>query len=1453
MFVDKDLKNHLEQSSTVKNQSLVLAEWNMNISTNIAKLGNYRYRPYENVALPAPQRSVYATLNNAFDQSDTGNFYTGATDSDIVIDGGLTDSGTPAVFTSKKEKEKLLYSLESCLEKFRPRSGINKLRWFDGGYSHYTNQNMSTRPRYYMAHKDDPFKYFSSYRMDGNAERGIASASRSFSGFNYIDDAAPFVVYSNPVPANRIVIKMQTNVGTTNLGEFQDSFGSFQDPFFGDAKRTVPQRWRVQYLSNNAWLDAISFDESSVRTDGSQVIRPDGYVELAYGLTVPQKYRNNFHLYGTVTSDAALPVQALEGQAWIVEAVGNGGVVHVWSEKDSRFNQFPARYGWNLYDESIDSVTPFANTLVDPPSFFDAAQSRTSYREFQYVSGIRIVVDTMVKPDSAFELIEMSPRLVSNITDKTSGYSITKAASDLGVSGLPVGQLLAGTGSINIFDYDLAFFRSNQNSIVSEYIGQSIQFKFYEVILDVPQFDYLDRQIGTATYHVPLKTMYSEGFPSTNANDRSVDITLRDKFFYFEFLTAPQLFIQDVSLSYAISTVLDYIGFSNYVFKRLPNEDDPIIPFFFVKPDTSVAQVMQDLAVSTQSAMFFDEYNNFVVMSRGYSLPSSGDRPVDGILFGNKDSRAVGPYSNQRIDAQEPLANIIEVASQENQVYNDGSIQYTSRYIQRSIGSLKQAGYTEKDITWIYKPALLWEIAPDEGAKSQNNEMGTVSNYLLSAIPLNSDLTDKLPEVASNRILNNTIDLGEAVFWLGRYNGYLYANGEVIRFDAIQYTIPGLTAPDGTSTFWISSVREYQNYFSKIPFNGKLYPTGLVRIYAEPNYETVGNITQMKNGSVAKHGRGQFGTTPVYHSAGLNPYWSDNANVKACRMQTEHLFGSQTFTGTFDDTIAGDAPQVALRLNRNGIIKNFLSATYNSESAINAMLSTQTGTVQSSALVMQGGSFFSTENPLQHISYVHKKLDNNYKHFGTRIRIVGRAEGTSNSKQTASGSMPYFVGNGATPEKSTVIGGGSGGLGIFVNPSKNTGYFFEMIAISSSNVEDFDSIADVVFYKVRSSGGKAIPVKLWSGLAGNSVDDGNFTGQSRVTGEDTPTVYDIAVEYEDIGSIRRFYLYINNSLVQIVDDAEPLPVFNNVALFVRGTSRCMFENIYALTANYSQNTASTSNLPASSIFSKTPINVGDALKKYSLSGIIQSSYLSGISPAQPPSYNIYFEEFGTIMREAAYMKVRYDVFPALYSQISPTFGSIKGYTVSGFLAGAYGAEFLIFNATDAPLSLDETSGNYLRIQGAAITQEADNELTVDEYFSKTSSFSDQEMSSGTSLLFSPAKQQELFYDIKNSRITYGKNAFSLSAPYIQSYDEAWSLMSWITDKIMKPRLSVGLRIFSNPMIQLGDLLRVEYVERKDDKISDIIPSNKRFVVYNIAHGRDSNGPNMTVYLSEVGS
>jgi hypothetical protein len=304
-----------------------------------------------------------------------------------------------------------------------------------------------------------------------------------------------------------------------------------------------------------------------------------------------------------------------------------------------------------------------------------------------------------------------------------------------------------------------------------------------------------------------------------------------------------------------------------------------------------------------------------------------------------------------------------------------------------------------------------------------------------------------------------------------------------------------------------------------------------------------------------------------------------------------------------------------------------------------------------------------------------------------------------------------------------------------------------------------------------------------------------------------------------------------------------------MAPFVRGSSRVMFENLYALTNNYSQNTVSVVGETLSDVFGDTEIDANESFRKYAVSGLIQGTYLSGVSSEQPPKYNMYFEEFGSIMRECSYFDIKYDrAYPALYAQLSPTFNRIKGYTVSGFQADSYGAEFLIFNATDTALNLDETTGNYLRIQGITFTQDTTYQLTVDEYFKKVGNLSDPQLQ-GSTLTVSPLVQKAKYDEIKLSRLIYGRNDFAIESPYIQTQDDADELMGWIINKVMNPKKSIGLQLFSIPTLQLGDIVTINY---QDSNSLDLVaqPSD-RFVVYNIAYQRSISGPSMTVYLSEV--
>ncbi len=1731
MFQNDELKNHLETSFSVESATAVVAEWNMNNPDNIQKIGNYRYRK---------NSAQYSVLPNIFDAYDSGNFYTGATDADIGIQDGFEEDGTtPQIFIYPKDKEKMLYSLEDCLKPFRPRSGINKLSYFNNKYLSFPNVNMFLRPRYYMPTKDDEFKYWRSYRTETDSITNISSeygvsknSAAGIVGNHTIEDTNPFVVYKEPVPANRIVVKLQTNIGSIDLGPFRSPGGlTIDDPFFGESRKTVPSRFKVEYLNElDQWVAAYSFDETSLRDDNtSPIFNADGHLSLEYGIEIPSEYKNNFVLVDTIRSAVTLPVINTLGRAYLVVSTENSkGVLHIFNGED--YDTITPSYRWFIGSDELYENTHFVTDFTNPSYYVENENDNNTYREFVFLKGIRLVVETMNIPNTTLELIEISPRLVANLSNSIIAFDITKAAADLASSALPVGQIMAGTGSLSLFDNDQSFnpnnewsFDSQSGSIIAKHIQKNIKFVFYDVI----------KNVNDSNYYVPIKTLYSEGFPERNAQTGETTLTLRDFYFYFESLKAPRILLTEVSLSQAICILLDSIGFSNYVFKRKTNSLDPVIPNFFIPPEQSIAETLAQLSRATQSAMFFDEYNNFVVMTKEYILDESTERSLDTTIYGSS------------VDGK--LPNIIEISSQDKSVFNAGTINFTSRQIARTAGTIQQNKFVDR--SYIYKPSLLWEAAGSSKTSSAN--AGDQTGYVLSALPLNTDLSDSVPTVSVNgELINNTFDVGENAYWIARFQGLLYSNGEIIKYDAVEYNVSGI------GDVWISDNLEYQNYFSKIPFNGKIYPTGLVRIFADPYYETITGITitendtlidapiKLKPGEVLSHGRGQFGTPVVSHKAGLDAYWTNNDNIQGCEMRSDLLFTTD-FNPSLPTTELGEAgvaKTTAEKTQRNGIIRNFLSSKYSTETDVSSLKTTKAATIQSSALVMNGPSFAPASTPRDHISYVHKKLNKAYKHFGTRLRIIGKVEAAGNRSQSIVGGMTYLNIAGTDPTQTISVGGGSAGINL-VNPLTNNGYYFEIAALTTSNIEELIEkndngeattlVENILFYKIkkdantgflgggtpiitqvgpgtsisyrivggvtpiagtlnspktipdpertfgpgtvssisqvgvtsvwnaivtltgegkttsalrigdkitatagtgtlfggsptsvevtsinestraisyRVTGGtaptvgnvtaiktiveseiifgevgvvqditqptpivfgatgtvssiesfdggvfratlsgltstsqldvgdqiiatagtgtlfggtptsvliekinsstsinylvtggttptagtvtnarttvdyttvwdarltgltstsglrvgdkisatagtatKAVPVKLWGGIGNIVVDDGNFAGQYRLTGEENPTVYDLAIEYVDVNATRRdFYLYINQQLVGRVTDDDPLPIVNSsVGLFVRGNARAMFENIYALGKNYATNTVFDTNVPIAKVFgdSDNQINAIESLSKYALSSIVQNTYLSDISSTSTPGYDLYFEEFGTIMREAAYFNIKYErAFPALYAKIAPTFNRLKGYTVSGFTADSYGAEFLVFNNTDSALLLDSSTNNSLRILGIAFTGENTTSVTVDDFLKRRGNTSDPEIK-GSVITESPFKFTEQYEKIRQSRILYGKNDFTLDSIYIQDLDTAENLLEWIIDKNIRPRKSIGLDIFSMPTLQLGDLVNVYY---KDSEGIDLItPESVRYVVYNINYRRSVSGPEMTVYLSEV--
>jgi hypothetical protein len=1457
--IDPTLTNYLQESSAIETKSRVLAEWNLNIFENIEAIGNYKNRPTtSNTADTAAEDWVMEDENTL----EANRTWYGSTDYDTVIDGGFTDENlTPVTFQSSNERQKSLMSLEDCFKKFRPRSGINKLRLKDIGVAMLPvySGDIFARPRYYPAGKNDKFKYWSSYRTSGTGF-GISQLGNSP---YLIQDAAPFVVYKNSIPTNKIVMKIQTNVSKIDKGALIDKNSpANKDPFFIGSNlnyKSTPLHWKIQKLnSENKWEDIYSATSDQFTADAGW----DGYFQLSYGLTnseVLTTYKENFLLVGTLSSLFGLPNivgEEFAGQAYLVKTSDTevGALyIHNGGTSSTTLNNYTAAitpvYGWYRSQESVTNSQLFVTELnkLNAPSY---GVTTKTYREFEYIRGLRIVVNRMTNQRTTFDLIELSPRLTVDITDITTGFSLKKYASDLGVSSLPVGQLLVSTGSLSIIDYNQVFNSNNRDSLVNVYTGNSLQFsfidknlqlKFYEIISRVKQNDDTYRD-----YYIPLKTMYADGFPQYDDSNRNLNMNLRDFAFYLESQIAPEIFLTNASTSYIIATLLDSIGFSNYEFRRLPGEQDTVIPNFFISPNKTIMQVLQDLAIATQTAMFFDEMNNFVVMSKKYLVPdSTEERNFDIMLYGS-DVLVENAESLPNKKVASKKANILNISSQSNDIYTDGKITYYNRYIQKKSNEITREKLLDKNKFLSYEQQVLWSINDRQETKTQtkNEENESVSGYALSAMALAKGLSKELPKVVNQIIINNEIDFGDNVYWLARPSGYFYANGEIIKYDAIQYMA-------GSQKVWVTSENDYVKYFSEVSFGQKMYPTGIVRIYAEPKYNADG--TYVEN-TIAKHGRGQFGTTVTSHFATekeLDKAWKTPQEPLVTNSQ--YLFKNTPST-TFTTSVINNKSNLlkAEMKPPTTTIKNFLGMPkYN----LTTKKYEYRESIQASALILSGPTFSVKTNNGPSMNYVKKDLKNSvaYDTFGARIRLLGtQQEKKTDNTQKLAGSYPLYT----SKNLDSQVNGESGGIGILTN-SDGEGYYYEIVALNYVNSKNADGSNNfirqnsidtdtLIFYRLNLENGILKPTVLFKTFQNILVDSGKFA--SKVKGlQDSveDSIYDIALKVNKINDKDwRISVYFNGKLLTTVQDTNPVRsrISQNISLFTRGSSQVMFNDVYAI-KTMTKKPAAIEVSASSEIFNGNKTS-NLSYNKYSLSSLVATGFLSNLSPSEVPENNIYYEEFGTIMRECAYLDVKFDkVYPALRSKIPPQVASVAQYLVTGYSSTPYRAEFLVFNTSDFTVGLGDGDdySTILNIVGIGYTEEVARELTVDGFYNKRSDFS-------TNSDYSSQMYKNKYIDIKNSRLSYGNKAFAIESPYIQSEETATELMEYIINKVSKPRKAVGVQVFGMPIIQLGDLVKFSY------DTNSVLPNtvtDNNFVVYGIEQDVSEAGPSTILYLSEV--
>lgn len=230
----------------------------------------------------------------------------------------------------------------------------------------------------------------------------------------------------------------------------------------------------------------------------------------------------------------------------------------------------------------------------------------TVNRDFSMsIKGIKLIVNSMNRINSWFNLIELGARLEKDLSDRVVDYSVKNELSDADFI-TPMGTISSNTGSITLSNYDGLFFNDNVDSPYFGIIDANVKFMI-DFGIDISSWG------GTGIEYIRLATMYSDNW---SGGDESVQIPLKDASKFLQEVKPLKELMQDVSIGMAIWRMLDSVGFIDYEYTRAAEVASNIIPFFWTDDEKTVWDQIQDLCRVTQSAAYFDEYGILQIKTR---------------------------------------------------------------------------------------------------------------------------------------------------------------------------------------------------------------------------------------------------------------------------------------------------------------------------------------------------------------------------------------------------------------------------------------------------------------------------------------------------------------------------------------------------------------------------------------------------------------------------------------------------------------------------------------------------------------------------------------------------------------------------------------------------------------------------------------------------------------------
>lgn len=1365
----------------------VIAEWNMNKYIPIKAYGLYKGFP----GINAPAFGVDTTYP--------------ASNSSQIISGEnylIYDDGSKEVDPSQE----FFSNLASVFQPNRPDPNIILLQNFPGmtfapDATNLKISNLTTSSaRYYPFSKNRKYDYFNSAKL---LDSDVQPTSGNFNRFTdayfgiseprsgKISHTNPFVIYdSTPFICNKITIKVQTHLCVPK---------KFYIDVITTASTATPSTWTNVYSSS---------DETDFAT---------GTLNLYY----------------------------------------NNGT---WSKTVSRI-------------DDINQLTAASPT------------------ELQKIRGIRLRVEqlttvlsknrpeTMLSPDikspASLELIEISPRLEIDLTSYVESFNYSTSIGDSTSFGLPVGSLVAGSGNITLSNEDNQFLLSSTLSAL-KMLNQDVKFSLYQKVF-VPE----DNQTVT----IPLKVLYSNEW--NVGEDYSVSINLEDGVKYLRETSAPDLlFNSNAAMSAIILILLDNAGITGLEFKKSSDaitydKEDTIIKNFFCKKEQTVAEVLEQIAIATQSSMFYDASGRLNVLTKekltenATSDASTGPgdliQKTDFWLVG--DENYVNGVDTEYSYVNGYKSNICSINEQKISPITDGEITYHA-YGPRKTALANSTPTTQQKIinqlnieqiplntlafsNYGFSTTIFWE------AEESNSSV-------LGAANVSQDITDtSLKDLFTSQYTAiNEDDLVRQLYTLTSNNTLFptdVAKSEAKRSLIVYLDVnEGLTIDPYEGTILVD--KEYIKYRGKLYYvaraaNEGISVSGYQIIFSNEEFRQITNLIKSGDSVIFKglvvdvrttiidksdneyvykiigDGRGALNSTKTAHSSlaensdGINKENAFKLMLGADKVSSKNMSGELTTTTKFNfaDKIKyksarrtfGNLPEESLNSYLGFLLLSGPTSPRAEENIVNSILDPEKNKNILDRLKNMNRQV-DQDVPGDFDSYVYLEGEKNI--YGQKINLGFQPNAISTRMRLYSARKKIQNGYEITFTNSSIAG-----IGFGINEN-NEGYYLEVESHGSGkkSVNQQEAyLNNLRLYKIKlkpNKEGKHVYTPDLLKVASVGAFTTTDTAIEIIKADDVPTdpVFELDILIRKYNKkIEYTVLYGGQKLFSVNEKIEKAINVNsdNIFLFVRNDSQAIYEYVMASARPYGVGSKKENN------WFKSYKYFNNQMEK----GVIPVNK-QFLFVDKTKGIKFYFNDFARLAREVKEYDIRFTA-PAFVSSLLDISKVNPKYFIKNYEATSFGAKLTVVNSAGGAITLGKSSNLPLFIVGIAAEEINTGQVTLKDIHDLTQD------------------DRKRVTEREKNIALYGSQTFNLDSQYIQSIYHAKNIMRWVARKCGRPRIKLSLEVFANPLLEVGDKVKVF---DKSRGYNETTFGPKTFVISSISHSINSGGPTMSIDLMEVG-